>query len=152
MIDVPAEELRRRLAAVVPVPWVVDEAVARAPLADFPSLLAAVAESIGRLSGDELTDAARRLAAITPEPPGEAGLASAAEGADAARARGDRVYAERFGRPFLLDGADRTGDEVVEELQRRLTNSPDEEADETRRQLRLLVESALRRQFAKDAR
>jgi 2-oxo-4-hydroxy-4-carboxy-5-ureidoimidazoline decarboxylase len=149
VIDVPAEELRRRLAAVVPVDRWVEEAAAGAPFDDVGALVAAVSRAIDGSPDTEIVDAARRAPAGAPvPPPGDDGLAPAEQGADAALARGDRVYEERFGSPFVLDASALAEDEVVDELQRRLTNSPDEEAAETRRQLKLVVERGIRDVFS----
>jgi 2-oxo-4-hydroxy-4-carboxy-5-ureidoimidazoline decarboxylase len=54
----------------------------------------------------------------------------------AALAAGNRAYEEKFDRVFLIRAAGRSADDILEQLQKRLHNSPDEEAVVVARQLR----------------
>jgi len=49
---------------------------------------------------------------------------------------GNRAYEEKFGRVFLIRAAGRTAPEILEALQKRLRNSPDEELPIVAQQLR----------------
>jgi OHCU decarboxylase len=80
----------------------------------------------------------------------QSGLGRADEGVDAVIARGNKVYEERFGRVFLIRAAGRSREEVADELQRRLTSAPDEEAEEAKEQLRQIMELRLRTLFPED--
>ncbi|SJM69544.1 2-oxo-4-hydroxy-4-carboxy-5-ureidoimidazoline decarboxylase [Gulosibacter sp. 10] len=51
-------------------------------------------------------------------------------------ARGNREYEERFGHIFLIRAAGRSAREMLDELHRRLSNSPEDELDESAGQLR----------------
>lgn len=64
--------------------------------------------------------------------------ASVGADADAQRAllEGNRAYEERFGRVFLIRAAGRSADEILAELQRRLTNDAETESTEVAEQLR----------------
>jgi len=54
----------------------------------------------------------------------------------AALADGNRAYEQRFGRVFLIRAARRTPGEILEELQRRMTNSVEQEIPVVAEQLR----------------
>jgi OHCU decarboxylase len=47
-------------------------------------------------------------------------------------------YEERFGHVFLIRATGRTGEEMLAECQRRLTNNPEQELEEAREQLVLI--------------
>ena len=122
-----------------------DEVLRGAPYASVDDLVAA-AEQAGEVTDEELNEAVANHPRIGEKPTAEgdagrlstaeqAGLASADEGFDAAIARGNRVYEERFGRVFLIRAAGRTPQEVLDELQRRLLNQPEDEAAEAKQQL-----------------
>ena len=70
---------------------------------------------------------------------------------DAAIARGNEVYEQRFGRVFLIRAAGRTRQEVLDELQRRLKHDDATEADEAKAQLREIAALRLRSLFEGDA-
>ena len=122
-----------------------DDVLAGAPYESLDDLLAA-ADRTGELSDAELEEAVQHRPRIGEKPTadGDAGRLSAHqegfdradEGFDAAMARGSKVYEERFGRVFLISVAGRSDDEVLDELQRRLTNDPAAETAEAKQQLR----------------
>ena len=162
MLEVPETELRERLTAALGVARWVDDVAERAPFRDLDDLLRIARESATPLSDAELDEAMAQHPRIGERHEGvgswarlsaneQDGLGAADEGVDAAIARGNRVYEDRFGRVFLIRAAGRSRDEVADELQRRLTNAPDEEAEEAKEQLRQIMEVRLRTLFAEEA-
>ena len=145
MLSVDDPDARERLVAALGVRrWAYDVAAA-GPFEDVDDLVRA-AEGTARLTDAELEEAVRSHPRIGEKPTadGDAGRLSAAEqagldradeGFDAAMLRGNRVYEERFGRVFLIRAAGRSPQEILDELQRRMTNDPDEEAAEAKQQL-----------------
>jgi 2-oxo-4-hydroxy-4-carboxy-5-ureidoimidazoline decarboxylase len=163
VLDVPDTELRERLAAALGVARWVDEVAAQAPFADAEALVAAGRAAATPLTDAELDEAVAHHPRIGEQAEGlgssfrlstgeQSGLGRADEGVDAAIARGNKVYEERFGRVFLIRAAGRSRPEVADELQRRLTNAPDEEAEEAKEQLRQIMELRLRTLFAENGR
>jgi 2-oxo-4-hydroxy-4-carboxy-5-ureidoimidazoline decarboxylase len=159
VLEVPETELRERLTAALGVARWVDDVAARAPYADVAELVRIGRDAATPLSDAELDEAVAHHPRIGERPEGDGssarlssteqgGLGAADEGVDAAIARGNRVYEERFGRVFLIRAAGRTREDVADELQRRLTNAPDEEAEEAKEQLRQIMELRLRSLFA----
>ena len=155
-----AESQEKVLAALGVRRWA-DDVLAGAPYGSVDDLVAA-AERAASLSDAELEEAVRHHPRIGDKPTADgdagrlseseqAGLAGAEEGFDAAIARGNRVYEERFGRVFLIRAAGRTPDEVLDELQRRLLNQPDDEAAEAKQQLREIGLLRLRALFGAEA-
>ena len=163
MLQVPERQLRERLSAALGVARWVDEVAARAPYSGVDELVRIGREAATPLSDAELDEAVAHHPRIGERPQGEGssqrlsageqgGLGAADEGLDAAIARGNRVYEERFGRVFLIRAGGRNREEVADELQRRLTNAPAEEAEEAKEQLRQIMELRLRTLFAEEAR
>lgn len=153
---------RERLTAALGVQRWVDEVAAGGPYASLQELIAAGELAGARLSDAELDEAvahhprigqgavvegaSSRLSAIE-----QAGLGSADEGVDAAIARGNGVYEDRFGRVFLIRAAGRSRQEVLDELQRRLKNDEETEVAEAKDQLRQIAALRLETLFAGDA-
>ena len=81
----------------------------------------------------------------------QGGLGAAAEGVDAAIARGNEVYEQRFGRVFLVRAAGRDRQQILDELQRRLKNDPQDEAQEAKQQLREIAALRLRALFGDES-
>jgi OHCU decarboxylase len=77
----------------------------------------------------------------------QAGVGAAGEDVQAAIARGNAGYEERFGHVFLISAAGRDAAGILAELRRRLDNDPDTElrvaAEEHRRITRLRLERLL---------
>lgn len=143
MIDVGTPDARQRLEAALGVRRWVDEVVAGGPYPTLDELVSAVDAAGDHLTDGELDEAVSRPAGAGASearglPPGE-GLDRTDEGDDAAIARGDEVYEQRFGRPFLLRMDGLTREEVLDELQRRLKNDPADEAAEVKQQLRAMA-------------
>ncbi len=162
MLEVPETELRERLAAALGVARWVDEVAGRAPFRDVEELARIGRESATPLSDAELDEAVAHHPRIGERREGggasvrlssneQDGLGAADEGLDAAIVRGNRVYEDRFGRVFLIRAVGRSREEVADELQRRLTNAPDEEAEEAKEQLRQIMELRLRTLFTGEA-
>ncbi|WP_084078724.1 2-oxo-4-hydroxy-4-carboxy-5-ureidoimidazoline decarboxylase [Demequina sp. NBRC 110057] len=59
-------------------------------------------------------------------------------------AAGNAAYEERFGRVFLIRAAGRSREEILAELERRLTNDPLTELNETSEQLRQIAAGRIR--------
>ena len=78
----------------------------------------------------------------------QSGVDAHDEEVHAALARGNRDYEARFGRIFLIRAAGRSSREILAELERRLSNSPEDEQVEAAEQLReialLRLEGALK--------
>jgi OHCU decarboxylase len=140
----------------------VEDVAAQAPFRRLEDLVRVGREAATPLSDAELDEAVAHHPRIGDAPSGagtserlsageQGGLGAADEGLDAAIVRGNRVYEERFGRVFLIRAAGRSRQEVADELQRRLTNAPDEEAEEAKEQLRQIMEVRLRTLFAEEA-
>jgi OHCU decarboxylase len=152
---------REKVLAALGVRRWAEEVLAGAPYDSVDGLVAA-ADRAGMLTDQELEEAVRHHPRIGEKPTADgdagrmsaaeqSGLASADEGFDAAIARGNRVYEERFGRVFLIRAAGRTPQEILDELQRRLLNQPEDEVAEAKQQLREIGLSRLRGLFGADA-
>lgn len=158
VIDLPEAELRERLTAALGVQRWVDDVVAAGPFHSVDDLAEFARASATPLPSEELEEAVSHHPRIGDTPTGDgasqalsrgeqAGLGAAEEGVDAAIARGNRVYEERFGRVFLIRAAGRSRQDILDELQRRLKNEPDAEAEEAGEQLRQIMELRLRALF-----
>lgn len=151
MIDAGTGDARERLEAALGVRRWVDEVAAGGPYPTVEALAAAVDAAAAGLTDEELDEAVARPPApgaseASGLPPGE-GLDRTDEGVDAAIARGDEVYEQRFGRPFLIRADGRSRQEVLDELQRRLKNDPVDEAAEVKQQLREMAVQRVRSLF-----
>jgi len=159
VIDLPEADLRERLTAALGVQRWVSSVIAAGPFHSVAALAEFGRASATPLSMAELDEAVSHHPRIGDAPVGtgaaqslshgeQAGLGAAEEGTDAAIARGNRVYEERFGRVFLIRAAGRSRQEILDELQRRLKNTPEDEAEEAGEQLRQIMELRLRTLFA----
>jgi 2-oxo-4-hydroxy-4-carboxy-5-ureidoimidazoline decarboxylase len=162
VIDPQSDEGRERLAAALGVRRWVDEVAAGAPYPDVDALVAAGDRAAADLTDAELDEAVAHHPRIGQQAaPGtvasrlsageQAGLGRAEEGDEAAIARGNEVYEQRFGRVFLIRAAGRSRAEVLEELQRRLKNDDEAEAAEAKEQLRQIAALRLRALFEEAA-
>ena len=152
---------REKVLAALGVRRWAEDVLAGAPYGSVDELVAA-AERTGTITDAELNEAVEHHPRIGEKPTADgdsgrlshaeqAGLGRADEGFDAAMLRGNRVYEERFGRVFLIRAAGRSHDEVLDELQRRLLNDPDDEAVEAKQQLREIGLTRLRALFGAEA-
>jgi 2-oxo-4-hydroxy-4-carboxy-5-ureidoimidazoline decarboxylase len=140
VIDAGTGDARERLEAALGVRRWVEDVATGGPYSSLEALTAAVDAAGADLTDDELDEAVSRAPASDTSgasglAPGE-GLDRADEGVDAAIARGNEVYEQRFGRAFLVRTAGLRRQEVLDELQRRLKNDPADEAAEAKQQLR----------------
>ena len=157
MIELHDHAARERLAAALPVRRWVEEVASGGPYGSIDELVAAGESAAAGLTDAELDEAAATPAAgeraasdgtsARRAAQEQAGLERSEEGAEAGLARGAEVYAQRFGRVFVLDAEGRSQEELLDELQRRLKNDPAAEATEARRQLRRIAARRLRTLF-----
>lgn len=161
MIDPRDSESRDRLRAALGVERWVDAVASGGPYPSVGALVAAGEAAAAELSDAELDEAVTHHPRIGEGAAGDgtairlsadeqAGLGGAEEGTDAAIARGNTVYEQRFGRVFLIRAAGRTRQEVLDELQRRLRNDEEAEAVEAKEQLRQIAALRLRTLFGDD--
>jgi 2-oxo-4-hydroxy-4-carboxy-5-ureidoimidazoline decarboxylase len=158
MIDSQSDDGRERLAAALGIRRWVDDVAAGGPYASVDDLVAAGDRASADLSDAELDEAVAHHPRIGQRAEGEsassrlssgeqAGLGANDEGIDAAIAKGNGVYEDRFGRVFLIRAAGRSRQEVLDELQRRLKNDEAAEAAEAKEQLRQIAALRLRALF-----
>ncbi len=161
-IDPDTPDGRDRLTAALGVQRWVEAVATGGPYPSLDALVAAGDAAAADLSDAELDEALSHHPRIgersgTADTAGslsaaeQAGLDRAEEGEDAAMVRGNEVYEQRFGRVFLIRVAGRTRAEVLEELQRRLKNDPEDETAEAKQQLREIAASRLPVLFGEDA-
>ena len=62
-----------------------------------------------------------------------------------ALAADNRRYEERFGHVFLIFASERSGEEILSELRRRMNNDPKAELEEAKRELRKIALQRLQR-------
>ena len=156
MIDAASDASRERLAAALGVQRWVDEVAAAGPYPSVDRLVTAGERGAATLTDAELDEAVADHPRIGERATGagahlsageQAGLGRADEGVDAAIARGNEVYEQRFGRVFLIRAAGRDRQEVLDELQRRLKNDEAAEAAEAKVQLGQIATLRLRDLF-----
>jgi 2-oxo-4-hydroxy-4-carboxy-5-ureidoimidazoline decarboxylase len=162
VIDAASPAARDRLSAALGVARWVDEVAAAGPYASVAALVAEGERAAASLTDAELDEAVSHHPRIGQHAAGEstssrlssgeqAGLGSDDEGVDAAIARGNEVYEQRFGRVFLIRVAGRSRQEVLDELQRRLKNDEATEAMEAKEQLKQIAALRLGTLFEEDA-
>ena len=142
----PEDEARARLRSCLAVPRWVEDVLSGRPYRDAESLWGRAEEGASHLDDAELEMALHRHPRIG-ERPSEAGHEAAfsqreqagVDGSDPDVARrlaeGNRAYEQRFDRVFLIRAAGRSAEEILRELERRLTNDDRTERDETVQQL-----------------
>jgi 2-oxo-4-hydroxy-4-carboxy-5-ureidoimidazoline decarboxylase len=158
VIDLHGPDSRERLLSALSVGRWADEVAAGSPYPSLDALVAAGERAAATLTDAELDEAVGTHPRIGEGRGGDdlsaaeqAGLGRRDEGVDAAIVRSNEVYEHRFGRVFLIRAAGRTREEVLEELQRRLKNDPDQEAQEAKEQATQIAALRLRTLFADDA-
>lgn len=150
MIETDTADARERLTAALGVARWVDEVAASGPYPTVEAIVEAGDGAAAALTDAELDEAVSHHPRIGERASGDGtsvrlsaeeqgGLGAAAEGVDAAIARGNEVYEQRFGRVFLIRAAGRSRQEILDELQRRLKNEPETEAAEAKEQLRQIA-------------
>jgi 2-oxo-4-hydroxy-4-carboxy-5-ureidoimidazoline decarboxylase len=153
-----ADHLRVDLRACLAVPRWIDEVAARAPFGSVDELLEAGREAANPLTAEEVEAALADHPRIGEKPVGEGAAqqfsraeqesldADDADLADAI-AEGNAVYEKRFGRVFLIRAAGRSRGEILEELNRRIRLSDDEEFTIVEQQLREIALLRLEQMF-----
>lgn len=143
-------QLREVLEVALGVRRVVDEVAAAAPFSSIEEVLAAHRAAATPLSASEIAEALAHHPRIGERPVGDGAAQdfsrreqAAVDASDpvlaAAMSAGNAEYEARFGQVFLIRAAGRTRAEILAELQRRLTNSPDAEAEEVAEELRQIA-------------
>ena len=128
------------------VPTWVDAIVAARPYASVDALADHAAALAGEWSTADLDAALAHHPRIGQRPAGsgaeaaasrreQSAMTDAAADLTAAIAAGNAAYEERFGRVFLIRAADRSPEEILAQLERRLRGDDDSEASEALGQL-----------------
>jgi 2-oxo-4-hydroxy-4-carboxy-5-ureidoimidazoline decarboxylase len=142
----PADQAVQVLRACNAAPRFAAELVAGRPYRDLDTLVARAEEVTLALPWEEVTMALAAHPRIGERPEGataeavasrreQRGLAGADAEQRAAFADGNRRYEERFGHIFLIRAAERTPEEILAELRRRLGNDEQAERAEVTGQL-----------------
>ena len=148
--SLPTDEARARAAACLDVPRWVQAVIAGRPYRDPEQVLDVASAESEHLDDDELAAALARHPRIGER--AEVGRHDAAHSAheqsgvnrndlDVAQrlVAGNQAYEKRFDRVFLIRAAGRDGDEILDELERRLANDDEAERAETVEQLRQIA-------------
>ncbi|SDP21347.1 2-oxo-4-hydroxy-4-carboxy-5-ureidoimidazoline decarboxylase [Klenkia soli] len=106
------------------------------PWPEVEQALAAHPRIGDRVSGDSAEASSSRRE--------QAAMSTAADDVRVALAQGNRDYEDRFDHVFLIRAAGRTPAEMLAELQRRLTHSPEQERPEVLEQLAQITELRVR--------
>ena len=142
----PPPEAGDLVVSCARIPSFVATLTAGRPYAALGDLLATARTASGAWTDDEVIAALADHPRIGERPTG-AGAAAALSGREQAGvdpaddelrrrlADGNRRYEERFGRIYLVRAAGRSGTELLDLLERRLTNDPATELAVTREQL-----------------
>lgn len=128
------------------IPAWTDAIVAARPYASVDALSAYAAALAEQWSVDDLDAALAHHPRIGERPTAagaegdasrreQAAMTTAADDVAARIAAGNAAYEERFGRVFLIRAAGRTPDEILANLEQRLSNDPDAETLEATTQL-----------------
>lgn len=139
-------EARATAALWADVPDWVDALIAGRPYPDVGALRATARDLAADWAPDVLDRALRQHPRIGDRPAGadaaaqasrreQSAMAGADAGVSARIAQGNAEYERRFGRVFLIRAAGRSPEEILAELDRRLSNSAEEEAGEACGQL-----------------
>ncbi len=147
------EEAERRLASCLDVRRWVTDVVGGRPFPSRRALLAQASDAATELTDAEIDQALAGHPRIGERPSAghdaehstreQGGVSS--DGAVVDRlAAGNRAYEERFDRVFLIRAAGRSGEEILDELERRLGNDPDIERGEVVDNLREIALLRLR--------
>lgn len=161
VIDLRRPEARERLAAALGVARWANEVSAYSPYPSVYALVAAAERAAAALTDAELDEALSHHPRIGDRPRGngsnerlssreQAGLGSPQEELDAAIARGNEAYEQRFGRVFLVRAAGRDRRQILDELHRRMTNGPAVEAEEAKNELRQIMALRLVAMFGEE--
>jgi 2-oxo-4-hydroxy-4-carboxy-5-ureidoimidazoline decarboxylase len=140
----PAEEAEQVFLACCSSPRWAELMVSGRPYGDEPALYAAADEALAALSERDLGDALQGHARIGEKAHGEggawsrgeqAGMSSAGTDLQAAMAKGNAAYEEKFGRVYLVAAAGLSAEELLARLQARLDNDAETERGVVRSEL-----------------
>ncbi len=140
----PAPEAGDLVRSCVGIPSFVTAVTAARPYAGIDELLAVARGAAAAWTDEEVAAALADHPRIGERPTGAGAAMSGREqaGVDPADdelrrrlAEGNRRYEERFGRIYLVRAAGRTGTDLLDLLEQRLTNDPATELAVTRAQL-----------------
>jgi len=148
------DEARALVRSCAHVDRWVDAVVAGRPYASVDQVAQAALTLAQPWTDDEVDAALARHPRIGEQARGQAtdaqmsrqeqsGVATDA-GTQARLAEGNAAYEARFGHVFLIRAAGRSADEILEQLQQRLTNTPDVERRIAAEQLREIAALRLR--------
>lgn len=143
----PPQVASRTLLTCADVPRWVEEIVAARPYATVAAVVEACRTAAEPWTDDEIDSALARHPRIGERAAGggaeaslsrreQAGVGDAPRELHDALAAGNRAYEDRFGHVFLIRAAGRTAHEILQELDRRLTNDPATERAEVAANLR----------------
>ncbi len=155
----PETRARTELEACLAVPRWVEEVLAGRPYRTTDELMRSAEKAAARLTAEEIDAALARHPRIgeragTGRDAGFSRAEQAGVDADdmsvaAALEAGNAAYEARFDRVFLIRAADRSSDEILAELERRLHNSPEAETAEIVEQLGEIASLRLRQVVAR---
>jgi OHCU decarboxylase len=143
----PPNEAEHRLYACLPNRRWAAALVDGRPYRDLDHLVAAADLAADSLSDDEWLEAIAAHPRIG-ERGGHSPDASTREQSRAMQASAEtlealaadnRQYEKRFGHVFLIAASGRSGEKILGELRRRMSNDPASELDESKRELRRIV-------------
>lgn len=151
--DADQDELRSAVRACLDIDRWVDEVIRARPYADRESALAAA-----ELAASPFTRAEVEGALVHHPRIGERATGEAAKTAEAAMSRAEQgavdpteveladrlrarnaAYEERFGHVFLIKAAGRSAGEILDQLEQRITRSPEDEWATTAEELRKIA-------------
>ncbi len=156
MIETTPDDLR---AALGVERWVTD-LTAASPFDSLEALLATAHSAATPLAPEEVDEAISHHPRIGEKPKGEGrsqAFSRSEQGDDgdaatlATIAEGNAAYEQRFGRIFIIRAAGRSKDEILAELNRRLTLPDDEELSIVGEQLRDIALLRLEKLFSEEA-
>ncbi|HCG57204.1 MULTISPECIES: 2-oxo-4-hydroxy-4-carboxy-5-ureidoimidazoline decarboxylase [Brevibacterium] len=144
--QLPADDARTALRPCLDVDRWIDGVVAARPYSDLAAALDSARTSANPLSPDEIARAMSHHPRIGEKAKGasaeaahssreQAGLGSLEGDVQDRLAAGNAAYEERFDRVFLIRAAGRSPEEILAELQRRMSNTDTQELAEVGEQL-----------------
>lgn len=139
-------EAERAVKPCLDVPRWINDVVSARPYPDVPAVISRAEEAGAQLTTEEVDLALAHHPRIGDRADGasteaelsrgeQAGLGDLEDDIKSKLARGNAEYEERFDQVFLIRAAGRSQEEILSELQRRMTNSSEQEAVEVADQL-----------------
>lgn len=145
-----ASEAEQLVRPCLAVPRWIDDVVSGRPYSTVQDAIDTAEASGARLTTAEVDQALAHHPRIGERAEGgstearlsrdeQAGLGTVHEDVQTRLARGNVDYEEQFGQVFLIRAVGRSQEEILTELQRRLNNSPEQEAVEVADQLKQIA-------------